>query len=408
MGASLKKFFSKKKRLHFLVASILALCFFATGFVFAGNMDATYKWAWGENTGWINFNPTNGNVTVTDSALTGNIWSDNYGWIKLNPTNGGVLNDGEGVLSGHAWGTNVGWVNFSGVSIVSQEFTGTATGDITGDINFDCTNCSVKTQWTPNSLPVASSVSIDSEAESVVLTENTTKNVVCAGTVTDADGYADITSVTAKLYRSGVGAGAEDDNDVHYTLTGDANCVPSGGSGTTETYTCTFAVYYYADPTDAGQYEAQNWVCQMTPSDDKGAGTPDTDDIEMNSLSALDSSGVYNFGSLLPEATSTGEHTSTVTNTGNIAIDAEISGGAMTCNVLGSIPVGNQKYDTSYCEYGACSYTLSGTPTQRELDLPITESGNVPVTDLTYWQVSVPTGSEGYCSGSTTFSPVVD
>jgi len=117
-----------------------------------GTIDSTYKYAWGKNTGWINFGTTGGNVHVTDSALTGYAWSDNYGWINLNPTKSGVTNDGAGTLSGYAWGENLGWINFNGVTINSSgEFTGSASGDVSGQISFDCTNCKVKTDWRPQS-----------------------------------------------------------------------------------------------------------------------------------------------------------------------------------------------------------------------------------------------------------------
>lgn len=139
-----------------LLTIIFALIIFPVVFVIAsttdGTIDSTYKNAWGENTGWINFGNSSGNVHITDSALTGYAWSDNYGWINLNPTTGGVLNNNEGTLSGYAWGQNIGWVNFSGVVINSSgEFTGTASGDNAGTLNFNCSNCRVVTDWRPAS-----------------------------------------------------------------------------------------------------------------------------------------------------------------------------------------------------------------------------------------------------------------
>lgn len=116
-----------------------------------GVIDATNKYAWGSGIGWVNFNPTNGNVAVSDSGLSGSAWSENYGWINLNPTASGVKNDDTGVLSGYAWGENTGYINFSGVHITPQGiFTGTATGDIVGSLAFDCTNCKVSTTWRPS------------------------------------------------------------------------------------------------------------------------------------------------------------------------------------------------------------------------------------------------------------------
>jgi hypothetical protein len=121
-------------------------------FVFAsitdGTIDSTYKYAWGNKIGWVNFGATNGNVHITDSQLTGYAWSENYGWINLNPTHGGVQNNGEGNLSGYAWARNLGWIDFDNVNINSYgQFTGYASGTASGVINFDCANCKVLTDW---------------------------------------------------------------------------------------------------------------------------------------------------------------------------------------------------------------------------------------------------------------------
>lgn len=119
----------------------------------AGSIDATNHFAWNDNGGWVNWNPTNGNVAVTDSALTGYVWSADFGWINLSPTNGGVTNNGQGVLGGYAWGQNTGWINFTGVTIDSNGiFHGsTVAQSVFGTMSFDCTNCRVQTTWRSSS-----------------------------------------------------------------------------------------------------------------------------------------------------------------------------------------------------------------------------------------------------------------
>jgi hypothetical protein len=52
----------------------------------------------------VNWLANGGNVTITDTGLTGDIWSAGFGWINLSPTNGGITNSG-GTLSGFACGT---------------------------------------------------------------------------------------------------------------------------------------------------------------------------------------------------------------------------------------------------------------------------------------------------------------
>ena len=81
--------------------------------------DDDSQYAYGENVGWLNFEPGEGpGVTVSKTQLTGYVWAENVGWINLSPASyGGVLNDGSGNLSGYAWGENVGWINFKSADL---------------------------------------------------------------------------------------------------------------------------------------------------------------------------------------------------------------------------------------------------------------------------------------------------
>jgi len=136
----------------------------------AGAIDATDRYAWTENAGWLDFGTSQGNVIVGDSALSGYAWGESIGWVSLNCSNTGscatsnykVANDGNGNLSGYAWGENAGWINFNpaggGVSIDSSgNFSGYAWGENIGWIVFNCvttTSCvavnyKVSTDWRP-------------------------------------------------------------------------------------------------------------------------------------------------------------------------------------------------------------------------------------------------------------------
>ncbi|MDD5043609.1 MAG: carboxypeptidase-like regulatory domain-containing protein [Patescibacteria group bacterium] len=170
----------KRKAINFLIfffgAFSLALIFFvfqpALASTTDGTIDSSYPYAWGENIGWLNLGTTEGDVHVTDSALSGYAWGENIGWISLNCSDGNscatvdykVANDGGGTLSGYAWGENVGWINFNptygGVSIDSSgNFSGYAWGENTGWIIFNCSTTSscatvdysVRTDYRPGS-----------------------------------------------------------------------------------------------------------------------------------------------------------------------------------------------------------------------------------------------------------------
>ena len=140
--------------MSFVLCGLLLLIY---GVASAANIDPDddgSQYAYGENVGWLNFEPTQGGgVTVSDTELTGYVWAENIGWINLNPANGGVVNDGDGNLSGYAWAENVGWINFaptgSGVIIdpATGIFSGYAWAENVGWINFAPTGAGVKTAW---------------------------------------------------------------------------------------------------------------------------------------------------------------------------------------------------------------------------------------------------------------------
>ena len=118
-----------------------------------GNIDNTYKYAWSENTGWQNFRPAYGGVTVANTYLSGYAWSENIGWVKLGSGTGPYANTTSanwgvnhnsvtGALSGYAWSENAGWINFnptySGVTIDTNtfKFGGYAWAENVGYIHF--------------------------------------------------------------------------------------------------------------------------------------------------------------------------------------------------------------------------------------------------------------------------------
>ena len=160
------------KKLRFIIifsAFILVGLFISGGFLSASNtdgtIDSTYKYAWSENTGWINFSTDNGEVHVIDSGLSGYALSENIGWINLSEIN----NDGEGNLSGYAWSENTGYIKFdpsNGGVIINSEgfFTGSALSENIGWIIFDG-DYKVKTDWRPRSARPACNNAIDDDGD---------------------------------------------------------------------------------------------------------------------------------------------------------------------------------------------------------------------------------------------------
>ena len=141
----------------------------------ATNIDSTYKWAWNDTVGWIDFYST-GNVNVTSQQLTGYA-SSSVGYIALDCATSPspdctysykVSNDSNGHLSGWAWNDAIGWISFDNATANSPyiyqvtingstgDFSGWAWNDIVGWFSFNCAdvnNCAtspdhkVKTNW---------------------------------------------------------------------------------------------------------------------------------------------------------------------------------------------------------------------------------------------------------------------
>lgn len=143
-----------------------------------GTIDSTWRYAWNDNIGWLDFATSGSNVVVSSSSLTGYTWNEGIGWVSLNCSNGGscdtisykVTNTVTGTLAGYAWSDNIGWISFKcpnsgscgtinyGVTIDSSgDFHGWAWNDNIGWISFNCfepdtcvpVNYRVNTTWRP-------------------------------------------------------------------------------------------------------------------------------------------------------------------------------------------------------------------------------------------------------------------
>ncbi len=148
----------RQARLRSALAMIvlLSVCLWA-GMALGQGIDPENRFAWTENTGWLNFKPSHGEVSVYATHLEGHVWGENIGWIRLGTYTGGgehtyenTASDNFGVnrdgpqLSGYAWGENIGWISFgpsaqhTGVRIdtTSGDFSGYAWGENVGWIKF--------------------------------------------------------------------------------------------------------------------------------------------------------------------------------------------------------------------------------------------------------------------------------
>ncbi len=104
--------------------ALLALLCAHTPVWATSNLDDTDKYAWSENSGWVNLKATGGGVTVHRTFLSGFAWAENIGWIKfgvdaggpytnISASDWGVNRSVTNQLSGYAWSETAGWINFA-------------------------------------------------------------------------------------------------------------------------------------------------------------------------------------------------------------------------------------------------------------------------------------------------------
>jgi len=261
-----------------------------------------------------------------------------------------------------------------------------------------------------NATPTVGAFTVNGGAASITLTEGDNSSIVASTTVTvtDNNGCSDISTTTAKFYRTDkTGSCGANEYDCYTTV----NCSLTGGSctggaDTDSIYTCTITLNYFTDPTDdSAAASSTNWTMLVTADDSSNQGT-NTDTIEVASLSALDVTTPIAYGSIALSADSTDQE-QTITNTGNVRLDAQFSGTSMTCTT-GSIDVGQQKFGTSTITvWGDAPFALSGSGTERDWD--VAKKTTSTSTSAVHWMLEAPSsGADGSCSGSNTVAAVND
>ena len=163
-----------------LIASVLLFGSLASSWA-ATTIDATHKYAYGANAGWLDWRgDTNNGAVIGAYVCSGYIYSANVGWINLGggaPGNSiqyqnnaaadfGVNQDGLGNLRGYAWGANIGWINFENtgapkVNMVTGQLSGSVWSANCGWISLSNTVAYVQTDTISpgaldsNGLPIA-------------------------------------------------------------------------------------------------------------------------------------------------------------------------------------------------------------------------------------------------------------
>lgn len=250
--------------------------------------------------------------------------------------------------------------------------------------------------------------------------------VADANSCVNASASPEITSFVASVFRDGVGSSTCDGSAGSY----DPNsCYPSGVSPTvwnlactasstsctgplddTKLFTCSFPLWFVADPTDGTSTNTpffdQKWTAAISGVDDNVATGPfatSSFPVELNSLLALDMSNQLiayaqlEPGNGMPSLTAT----SSLISLGNIGLNQLLAGDSMCgtyspsnpCPVSGTstIPQSEQHYATSSISYGAGDVLqATNTPALLQIEIPKPTSTSTPTTGTTFWGIAVP------------------
>jgi hypothetical protein len=234
----------------------------------------------------------------------------------------------------------------------------------------------------------------------IILQSATTANAECNATIVLSDISRGITLLNATLYdplqASYLSA---DDNNNHYTNT---TCEQTGKSGVLENYSCTFALWYYANNA--------SWACTISAMDTDQASSTESIGTYVNELVSFGvNSSVLEYGEVAVDDTS-GITNITMYNLGNKDLNVSLLGFAvneddnlaMVCGQNTNIPIQFERYSiSSLSSYdGMISLTgdsaMVGNFTLYQRTEEILHSNDV---NSTYWRIRVPAPAVSNCSG---------
>lgn len=250
-------------------------------------------------------------------------------------------------------------------------------------------------------------------------------------------GGQEVASAIMNVYRSGIGSascqtsGNYNANNCYPAAVGTStwnfNCTQDAGSCTgssslTATWTCTFPLWYNADPTDGTlasdtQFFNQNWLTSVRLTDDNGATSSLTESSAGNEVASFLATQLntpsINFGALSPGTQNATLATSTVmAATGNVGLNQTLYGvdmcpGFPTCPVstTSTIPVGQIQYATTSVAYGSGVALVINPGNLFRIQIPKSTQTSTQATGSTFWGIAVPSTIQlsGAYTGQNTF-----
>lgn len=252
--------------------------------------------------------------------------------------------------------------------------------------------------------PVAGPVTLNGNS-SIALTVGTTTLVEATATVSDANGYADLSTTTATVYRTSLGSSCTASADNCYR---NLSCSLSSCFATACVATCNANIEYFAEPTDSGTpWTGDSWSAAVQASDMESETSSVATSSGVTLLSLLGfqlSTSTINYGSLSPgQGIATLTIPTTITSLGNVSLDMTLYGTNLTSGA-NSVSVNAEEYATSSVSYASGTPLLANPGSTVNLNIPKTTTAANPASSTFDWGVLLPfPQSSGNYTGFNTF-----
>ncbi len=246
------------------------------------------------------------------------------------------------------------------------------------------------------------------------LTPGTTTRIYASSTVTDFNGFTDLVSATATVFRTGVGAICTPDNNNCYVETTDTSCSFTQCSDNSCELVCAIDIFFHADPTDTGTYLGEEWFAFLEVRDAAGTlGFNDSQNgLQLLSVRAIDVVGSIDYGALaVNEDTGAFNPSTSIINLGNVPVNIDVQGTDLTDGASSFIPAEQQKFATSTFNYSlcgsSCGVVSADTPVPIDVDLIKPTAVTPPISDEVYWGIAIPVGTNSVAhQGINVFTPI--
>lgn len=243
--------------------------------------------------------------------------------------------------------------------------------------------------------PELSNIELNNTTD-IFLVEGSTTTVPVSATVTDPNGWEDIEEslLEGVVYRSGVGSSSVADLNNSYPVD---NLSLENCEGNSCTVTGSVSMWYFAEPTDDGDYSLEHWEFWLYVEDsygysDEGVSQQDPEEgpVDVMTLLAIYvDAGEIDYGVLeIGEDTGSYNIETVVRNTGNSAVTIEVSGENMLLEPGSEIQVNRQQWSANAFSYGAGN-ELTAITQNTGLSL-VKPTSTDPIQNSIFWGIGLP------------------